>query len=186
MAAYLQNSAVATWLEKVSFHSNPKERQCQRMFRLHMIVVISHASKVMLQILQASLQQYVNGELPDIRARCGKGRGTRVRIANIHWVTQKAKEFLENIYFCFIDHAKAFDYVDCKMLSKILKEMGIPDHLTCLMRNLYTGQAATVRTGHGTTNWFKIGKGVHQGYIFSPCLFNIYVEYIIQNAGLDE
>ena len=151
-----------------------------------MIVVISHASKVMLQILQASLQQYVNGELPDIRARCGKGRGTRVRIANIHWVTQKAKEFLENIYFCFIDHAKAFDYVDCKMLSKILKEMGIPDHLTCLMRNLYTGQAATVRTGHGTTNWFKIGKGVHQGYIFSPCLFNLYTQYIMRNTGLEE
>ena len=114
MAAYLENSAVTTGLEKVSFHSNPKERQCQRMFRLRMIAVISYASKVMLQIFQARLQQYVNGELPDIRARCRKGRGTRGQIANIHWIIQKAKEFLENIYF--IDYAKAFDHVDCKML----------------------------------------------------------------------
>ena len=119
----------------------------------------------MLKILQARLQQYVNRELPGVQAGFRKGRGTRDQIANICWIIQKAKEFQKNIYFCFIDYAKAFDCVDHNKLWKILKEMGIPDHLSCLLRNLYAGQEATVRTGHGTTDWFQIGKGVHQGCI---------------------
>ena len=115
-----------------------------------------------------------------------KGRGTRDQIANIHWIMEKAREFQKSIYFCFIDYAKAFDCVDHNKLWKILREMGIPDHLTCLLRNLYAGQEATVRTGHGTTDWFQIGKGGHQGCILSPCLFNLYAEYIMRNAGLEE
>ena len=107
-------------------------------------------------------------------------------IANIRWITEKAREFQKNFYFCFIDYAKAFDCVDHNKLWRILKEMGIPDHLTCLLRNLYAGQEATVRTGHGTTDWFQIGKGGRQGCILSPCLFNLYAEYIMRNAGLDE
>ena len=140
----------------------------------------------MLKILQARLQQYVNRELPDIQAVFRKGRGTRDQIVNICWIIGKEREFQKTIYFCFIDYAKAFDCVDHKKLWKILKEMGIPDHLTCLLRNLYTGQEATVRTGHGTTDWFQIGKCVHQGCILSPCLFNLYAEYIMRNAGLEE
>ena len=124
------------------------------------IAFISHASKVMLKILQARLQQYVNHELPDVPAGFRKGRGTRDQIANICWIIKKAREFQKNIYFCFIDYAKAFDCVDHNKLWKILTEMGIPDHLICLLRNLYAGQEATVRTGHGTTDWFQIGKGV--------------------------
>ena len=111
---------------------------------------------------------------------------TRDQIANIRWIMEKAREFQKNIYFCFIDYAKAFDCVDHNKLWKILQEMGIPDHLTCLLRNLYAGQDATVRTGHGTTDWFQIGKGVRQGCILSPCLFNLYAEYIMRNTGLDE
>ena len=124
----------------------------------------------MLKILQARLQQYVNHELPDVQAGFRKGKGTRDQIANIRWIMERAREFQKNIYFCFIDYAKAFDCVDHNKLWKILKEMGIPDHLTCLLRNLYAGQEATVRTGHGTRDWFQIGKGVHQGCILSPCL----------------
>ena len=112
--------------------------------------------------------------------------GTRGQIANIRWIVEKAREFQKNIYFCFIDYAKAFDCVDHNKLWKILQEMGIQDHLTCLLRNLYAGQEATVRTGHGTTDWFQIGKGVSQGCTLSPCLFNFYAEYIVRNAGLDE
>ena len=138
----------------------------------------------MVKILQARLQQYVNHELPDIQAGFGKGRGTRDQIANIHWIIENAREFQKNIYFCFIDYAKAFDCVDHNKLWKTLQEMGIPDHLTCLLRNLYVGQEMTIRTLHGTTNWFKIGKGVHQGCILSPWLFNLYAEYIMQNADL--
>ena len=115
-----------------------------------------------------------------------KGRGTRDQIANILWIIKKAREFQKNIYFCFIDYAKAFDCVDHNKLWKILQEMGIPDHLTCLLRNLYAGQEAAVRTRHETTDWFQTGKGVHQGYILSPCLFNFYAEYIMRNAGLEE
>ena len=151
-----------------------------------MVTVISHASKkVMLKILQARLQQYVNHELPDVQAGFRKGRGTRDKIANIRWNIEKAREFQKNI-FCFIDYAKVFDCVDHNKRWKILKEMGIPDHLTCLLRNLYAGQEATVRTGHGTTDLPQIGKGVHQGCILSPCLFNLYAEYIMRNAGLQE
>ena len=130
----------------------------------------------MLKILQARLQQYVNCELPDVQAGFRKGRGTRDQIANIRWIIKKAREFQKNIYLCFIDYAKAFDCVDHNKLWKILKEMGIPDHLTCLLRNLYAGQKETVRTGHGTTDWFQIGKGVRQGCILSPCLFITYMQ----------
>ena len=115
----------------------------------------------MLKILQVTLQQYVNHELPDVQADFGKGRGARDQIANICWIMEKAREFQKHIYFCFIDYAQAFDSVDHNKLWKILKEMGIPDHLTCLLRNLYAGQEVTVRTGHGTTDWFHKGKGIH-------------------------
>src|SRR5574337_459245 len=148
--------------------------------------IISLASKVMLKILQARPQQYVNSELPDVQAGFRKGRGTRDQIVNIHWIIKKAREFQKNIYFCFIDYAKDFDCVDHNKLWKILKKMGIPDHLTCTLRNLYAGQEATVRTGHGTTDWFQIGKRVHQGCILLPCLFNLYAEYIMKNTGLEE
>ena len=178
----LENSAVAKGLEKVSYHSNPKERQCIRMLKLPH----NCASKVMLKSLQARLQQYVNYELPDVQAGFRKGRGTRDQIANICWIIEKAREFQKNIYFCFTDYAKAFDCVDHNKLWKILKEMGIPDHLTCLLRNLYAGQEATVRTGHGTTGWFQMGKGVRQGCILSPCLCNLYAEYARQNTRLGE
>ena len=127
----------------------------------------SPVSKVMLKILQARFQQYVNHEFPDVQAGFRKGKGTRDQIANICWIIEKAREFQKNIYFCLIDYAKAFDCVDHNKLWKILKEMGRADHLTCLLRNLYAGQEATVRTGHGTTDWFQIEKGVHQGYILS-------------------
>ena len=149
------------------------------------IVLISHASKVMLKILRARLQQYVNKELPDVQFGFRKGRGTRDQIANICWIIEKAREFHKNVYFCFIDYAKPFDCAENK-LYKILKEMGIPDYLTCLLRNLYAGQEAAVRTGHGTMDWFQIGKGVRQGCILPLCLFNLYAEYLMQNAGLDE
>ena len=242
MPANLENSAMATGLEKVSFHSNPKERQCQRMLKVKVkvkslsrvrlfatlctvvyqaplsmgfsrqeycsglpfpspgdlpdpgieprspalqadalisqppgkpqecsnyctIALISHASKVMLKTLQARLQKYVNRELPDVQAGFRKGGGTRDQIANIHWIIEKAREFQKNINFCFIDYAKAFDCVDHNELWKILQEMDIPDHLICFLRNLYVGQEATVRTGHGTTDWFQIGKEIHQGCI---------------------
>ena len=128
----------------------------------------------------------MNCELPDVQAGFRKGRGTRDQIATIHWIMEKAREFQKNINFCFIDYAKAFDCVDHKKLWKILKEMGIPDHLTYLLRNLYAGEEVTVRTGHGTTDWFQIGKGVRQGCILSPCLFNLYAEYTMRSAGLAE
>ena len=128
----------------------------------------------------------MNYEFPDVQAGFRKGRGTRDQIANIHWIIKKAREFQKNIYFCFIDYAKTFDCVDHSKLWKMLKEMGIPDHLTCLLRNLYAGQEASVRTGHGTTDWFQIGKGVYQGCVLSPCLFNFCAEYIMRNAGLEE
>ena len=131
-------------------------------------MLILHTSKVMLKILQARLQQYVNREIPDVQAGFRKGRGTRDQMANIHWIIKKAREFQKNIYFCFIDYAKAFDCVDHNKLWKILKEMGIPDHLTCLLRYLYARQEATVLTGHGKTDWFQIGKGVRQGCTLSP------------------
>ena len=128
----------------------------------------------------------MNRELPDAQAGFRKSRGTKDQIANIHWTIKKAKEFQKNIYFSFIDYAKAFYCVDHNKLWKILKEMGVPDHLTGLLRNLYANQVATVRTRHGTTDWFQIGKGVRPGCILSPCLFNFYAEYIMRYAGLEE
>ena len=140
----------------------------------------------MFQILQARLQKYVNRELPDVQAGFRKGKGTRDQIANIRWIIEKARQFQKNIYFCFIDYAKTFDCVDHNKLWKSLKEMGIPDHLTYHLKNLYAGQEARIRTGHGTTDWFQIGKEVHQGCISSACLFNFYAEYIMRNTGLEE
>ena len=131
-----------------------------------------------LKILQARLQQYMNHELPNVQAAFRKGRGTRVQIANIRWIIKKARDFRRNIYFCFIDYAKAFDCVDHNKLWKILEEMGIPDHLTCLQRNLYRGQEATVRTRHGTTDWIQVGKEIHQSCILSPWLFTRYHMYL--------
>ena len=143
----------------------PKKGNDTECSNYHTIALISHASKVMFKILQARLLQYVNRELPDTQARFRKGRGTRNQITNICWVIKKASQFQKNIYFYFIDFAKASDCVDPNKQWKILQEMGIPDHLTCLLRHLYAGQGATVRTGHWKTDWFQIGKGVCQGYI---------------------
>ena len=139
----------------------------------------------MLKILQVRLQQYVNHELPDMQAGFKKGRRTRDQIASICCIIEKAREFQKNIYFCFMTMPKPLT-VWITINWKILKEMGIPDHLTCLLRNLYASQEATIRTGHGTTDWFQIGKGVRQGCILSPCLFNLYAEYIMRNVGLEE
>ena len=186
MPANLENSAVATGLEKVSFHSNPKERQCQKCSNYCTLAFISHASKVIFKILQARFQQYVYWEPPDVQAGFIKGWGTRDQIGNICWIAQKARELQKNIYFCFIAYTKAFDYVDHNQLWKILKEMGMPDHLSCLLRNLYAGKEATVRTGHGTMDWIQIGKGGWEGCILSPYLFNLHAEYIMQNVGLNE
>ena len=162
----------------------PKKGNAKECSNYCTIALISHTSKVMLKILQARHQQYVNCELPDAQAGFRKGRGTRDQTANICWIIKKAPEFQENIYFCFIDYAKAFDCVDHNKLWKILKEMGIPDHLTCLLgSNGFLRSGSTVRTGHGTTDWFQIGKGVRQGCILSPCLINLY---IMRNAGLEE
>ena len=151
------------------FVSIPKKGNAKECSNYCTIALISYTSKVMLKILQARLQWYINRELPGIQGGFRKGRGTRDQIANIRWITEKAREFQRNIYFCFIDYAKDFDCVDHNKLWKILKEMRIPDHLTYLLRNLYAGQEAMVRTGHRATNWFQIGKGVHQGCILSPC-----------------
>ena len=172
MPANLKNSAVATGHRSV-FIPIPKKGNAKECSNYSTIALISHTRKVMFKILQARLQQYMNHELPDVQAGFRKGRGTRDQIANICWITAKAREFQKNIYFSFIGYAKAFDCVDPNKLWKILKEMGIPDHLICLLSNLYADQEATVRTGHGTTEWFQIGKGVHQGHILSPCLFNL-------------
>ena len=174
---------MTTGLEKVSFH--PKKSNAKECSNYCIIALISQASKVILKILQARLKQYVNHELPDFQAGFRKCRGTRDQIANILWIMEKAREFQKNIYFRFIDYAKAFDCADHNKLWKIMKEMGIPDHLSCLLRNLFAGQAATVGTGHGTRDWFQIGKGVCQGCILSPCLFNLYAEYIMRNTRLD-
>ena len=140
----------------------------------------------MLKILHTRLQQYVKCEIPDVQAGVRKGRGSRDQIANIRCIIKKAREFQKNIYFCFIDYTNTFDCVDHNKLWKILKEMGIPDHLNCLLRNLYAGQEAIVTTGHGKTDWFQIGKGVHQVCILSPWLFNLHADYIMRNARLDE
>ena len=159
----------------------PKKGNAKKCSNKCIIALISHTSKGMLKILQARLQQNVNWELPDVQAGCWKGRGTRDQIANI---TEKAREFQKNIYFYFI--IKAFDCVDHNKLCKILKEMGTPDYLTCLLRNLYAAQEAIVRTRHRTTEWFQIGKDIHESCILSPCLFSFYADYIMQSARLDE
>ena len=156
MPENLENSAVATGLEKVSFHSNPKERQCQRMLKL---LHSSHA--LAKECSKFSTPGFNSTWMVNIQAGFRKGRGTRDQIANLCWITEKAREFQKSIYFCSIDYAKAFDCEDHNKLWEILQEMGIPDHLTCLLRSLYTGQEATVRTGRGKTDWFQIGKGVH-------------------------
>ena len=172
MPANLEKPATATGLKKVSFHSNPKEGQCQKCSNYCMIALISHASKVILKSLQAKLQQYVNHELQDVQTGFRNDRGGRDQIVNIHWITEKARELQKNIYFCFIDYSKAFDYADHNKLWKILQEMGIPNHLNCLLMNLYVGYKATVKTQHGTTDWFHIGKRVCQCYILSPYLIS--------------
>ena len=161
------------------FISIPKKGNAKECSNYRKIALISQASKVMLKILQAKLQHYVNRELPDDQAGFRKGRGTRDQIANIRWIMEKAREFQKNISFCFIDYAKAFDSLDHNKLWEILREMRIVDHLTCLLRNLYAGQEATVRIRRGIMDWFQIGKGIHQGCISSPCLFNLYGKYIM-------
>ena len=157
------------WKRSV-FITIPKKGNAKECSNYCTVAFISHASAVMLKILQARLQQYKKRELPDVQAGFRKDRGTRDLIADIHLIIRKARESQKHIYFCFIEYAKAFDCVDHNKLWKILKEMGIPDHLTCLLRSLYAGQEATVRTGHGT-DWFQIGKGARQGCMLSPCLF---------------
>ena len=169
--------------KKSLFISIPKKGNAKECSDYCTIALISHASKKLLKILQVRLQQYVNCELPDVQVGFRKGRD---QIASIRWIIRKATDFQKNIYFCFIDYAKAFDCMDHNKLWKILKEMGIPDHLTCFLRNLFVGQEATVRTGYGTTDWFQIGKGIRQGCILSPCLFNLYAKYIMRHAGLEE
>ena len=155
-------------------HSNMFQYACK-----HLLLFLSE----LIQLKLCVFSDFMNHELPDVQAGLGKDRGTRDQIANIHWIIKKAREFQKNIYFCFTDYAKGFDCVDHNKLWKILKEMGIPDHLTCLLRNLCAGQEETVRTGYGTTDWFQIGKGVRQGCVLSPCLFNFYAEYIMRNLG---
>ena len=159
------------WKKSV-FIPTPKKGNAKECSNYCTIALISQAGKVMLKFLQATLQQYVNLGLPEVQAGFRKGRGNTDQIANIHWIIEKGREFHKNMYFCFSNYAKAFDCVDHNKLWKILREMGIPDHLTCLLRNLYAGQEATVRTGHGKTDWFQIRKGVCQGCILSLCLFN--------------
>ena len=164
----------------------PKKDNARECSNYHTTALISHTSKVMLKILQARLLQCMNHELSDVQAGFRKGRGTKDQIANIHWIIKKVKEFQKNIYFCFIEYTKDFDCVNHNKMWKILKDMRVPDHLTCLLRNLYAGQEATVRIGHETTDWFQIGKGVCQDCMLSPCLFNLYATYITWNASMDE
>ena len=162
--------------KRLVFIPVPKKGNAKECSHSHTIALISHTSKAMLKILQAKFQQYVNRELPDVQAGFRKGRRTKDQIPNICWIIEKARKLQKSIYFCFIDYAKAFDCVDHSKLWIILKEMGILDQLTCLLRNLYEGQEATVKTGHGTADWFQIRKGVRQSCILSPCLFNLYAE----------
>ena len=162
------------WKRSV-FIQIPKKSNAKECSNYCTVALISHGSKVVLKILQAKFQQYVNQELPDIQTGFRKGRGTRDQIANIRWIIEKASKFHKNIYFCFIDYTEAFDYVDHNKLWNILNDMGIPDHITCLQRNLYAGQEAAVRTGHETANCFKIGKGC----MLSPYLFNLHAKYFM-------
>ena len=184
MSANLEDPGVATGLEKVLIpvSKNGSTKECAN---LRTVSFISHANKVMLKILHARLQHYVNPKLPDVQAGFRKERGTRDRIASICWIIEKAREFQKNVYLCFINYAEAFDSVDHDKLWKALREMGIPDHLTCLLRNLYVSQEATGRALYGTTDWFKIEKGVQEGCLLSPCLFNLYADHV-RNARLGE
>ena len=163
----------------------PKKGNAKECSNCCTIALISHASRVMLKILQVRLQQYMNQELPDVQAWFRKGRGTRNQTANIHWIIEKTRKFQKNIYFYCTDYITAFDYVDCNKLWKFFKRWEYQTIWPASLRNLYAGQKAAVRTGHGTTDWFQIGKGLRQGCILSP-LFNLYAEYVMQNAGLDE
>ena len=191
MPANLENSAVATGLEKVSFHSNPKERNAKACSNCHTIALISHTSKIMLKILQARFGNTWTVNFQMFKLVLEKAEEPEIKLPTFTG-SLKNQEFQKNIYFCFIDYVKAFNMGLCLLcvhhskLWKILKEMGIPDHLTCLLRNLSAGREATVRTGHGKTDWFQIGKEVRQGCILSPCLFNFYPDYIMRNAGLEE
>ena len=183
----MENLKTQQWSQNCKrsvFITIPNKGSVKKCSNYHTIALITHPSKVMIKILQARLQQYMNHELPCVQAAFRKGRGNRDQMANICRIIEKPREFQKNI--CFIDYTKAFDCVDHNKLWKILQEMGIPDYLTCLLRNLYAGQEATVRTRHGTTEWLQIRKGVCQGCILSPCLFNFYIEYIMQNARMDE
>ena len=155
----------------------PKKGNAKECPNYHTIALISHTSKVMCKIYQARLQQYVKQELPDVQAGCRKSRRIRDQVTNICWIIVKAREFQKNIYCCFIDYAKSFYCADHNKLWKILQEVGIPEHLTYLLRNLCQG--GTARSRHGTTSWVQIGKGTHQEYMFSPCLFNLYGKYIL-------
>ena len=185
MPENLENSAVATGLEELVFTPIPKKGNAKECSNYCTIAFISHASKVMLKILQARLQQHMNHELPDVQAGFRKGRGTRDQIANICWIIEKPREFQKNIHFCFIDYAKGFDCVDHNKLWKILKETEMPDRLTCLFK-ICMQVKKHVPCPVLTTDWFQIGKGIRQGCILSPCLFNFYAEYIMRNAGLEE
>ena len=185
MPASLKNSAVAQDLKRSVFIPTPKKGNAKERSNYFTVSFISHGSEIMLKILQARLWQYVNWELPDVQAGFRKGRGTRDQIANIRWITEKAREFQKNTYSVSLTTLKLLTVWITINCGKFL-EMRIPDHITCLLRNLYGGQEAIVRTGHGTTDWFKIGKGEHQGCILSPCLFNLYAEYIMRNARLGE
>ena len=170
------------WLQdqkRSVFIPNPKKSNAKECSNYCKIALFSQAGKLTLKILQARLQQYVNRELPDVQIRFRKGKGTRDQIANIRWIIEKAREFQENIYFCFIDYTKALTAWITTNCGKLLKRWKLPDQLTCFLRNLYAGEEATVRTRHGTMDWFQISKGPCQGYILSPCLFNIYAEYIM-------
>ena len=173
MALAISNSYCITWKRSV-FIPLPKKGNAKECSNYRTIALISHTSEEMLKILQARLQQYVNHELPDVQAGFRKGRGTRDQIASIHWIIEKRREFQKNIYFCFTDYAKAFDCMDHNKLWKILQEMGMPDHLTCFLRNLYKGQEATVQTGHGTTVWFQMGKE----YVKAVYCYPAYLTYM--------
>ena len=190
MPANLKNSAVATGLEKVSFHSIPKKGNAKECSNYLTIALISHANKVMLKILQARLQQYVNSELQMFKLVLEKTEEPEIKLstsAGAHsWTSSERQESSRKTSISALLTKPKPLTVWITVNWKILKEMGIPDHLTCLLRNLYAGQEATVRIGHGTTDWFQIGKGVRPGCILSPCLFNLYAEYIMRNAGLEE
>ena len=191
MPANLENSAVATDWKRSVFIPIPKNGNAKECSNYHTIALISHTSKVMLKMLQARLQQYVNCELPDVhKMDLEKAEEPEIKLPTNRWQllihqtlgsSKKQESSRKKIYFCFIDYPKAFDCVAHRKLWKILKEIGIPDHLTCLLRNMYAGQEATVRTGHGTTDWFQIRKGVCQGCIWSPCLFNLYALFNLFN-----